>query len=102
MHKLFKSVETLIQEELDRANKKFPLFHSRHEGIAVIGEEVYEVAEDYRLMCSRFSTLKEQVFRDEENINTSMLEYYALLMACEAIQVAAMAKKFRKSEEEEK
>ena len=102
MFELIADVEVLVQDELERANKKFPLFRSRHEGVAVIEEEVYEVSNDYRDMCNHFSILKERVFRDKENINTSMLEYYACLLACEAIQVAAMARKFRKSKEEMK
>lgn len=102
MFELLMSVDELAKKELARANKIFLLFHSRHEGIAVIEEEVYEVANDYKLVCDHFSILKERVFRDKENINTTMLEYYAIHLACEAIQVAAMARKFRESKEEMK
>ncbi len=102
MHELFKSVETLIQEELDRANKKFPLFRSRHEGVAVIEEEVYEVTQEWKLVGNGFSNMKEAVFTDQEEIETGLLEYHACLLVCEAIQVAAMARKFRKSKEEMK
>lgn len=38
-----KDVEALVQKELDAANEKFPLFHSAHEGYAVILEENDEI-----------------------------------------------------------
>ena len=33
-------VELLVQKELESANKKFPMFHSDHEGYAVLKEEL--------------------------------------------------------------
>ena len=38
-------IKKLAEEELERANEKFPLFHSDHEGLGVLEEEMFEVDE---------------------------------------------------------
>lgn len=42
---LVERVEKLADDELKRANKEYPLFHSLHEGYAVLQEEIDEVIE---------------------------------------------------------
>lgn len=39
-------INKLIQEELEKANKKFPAFSNRHEAYAVMKEEIEEVIEN--------------------------------------------------------
>lgn len=58
---------TAIKDEYERANRKFPPFHSPHEGLAVIEEE--------------FEELRQEVFKRSHEPS---------LMRKEAIQVAAM------------
>lgn len=45
MNELRAEVEAAAQAELNRANEKFPLFNSRHEGYAVVLEELEEAKE---------------------------------------------------------
>ena len=65
----------LILEELESANKKYPNFHSTHEGYAVIKEEVDELWDE---------------------IKKSKYTQANRMMINEAIQVAAMSIKFIK------
>lgn len=62
-------IQNDVMEELERAQVKFPVFHSQHEGYAVLLEEVEE--------------LKEAVFWKERGNARA-----------EAVQVAAMAIRF--------
>ena len=61
---------SLVRDELERAERKFPSFHSYHEGYAVILEEVRE--------------LEAEVFRNRATWNDKAIQV-------EAIQVAAMS-----------
>lgn len=61
----------LIQAEYERANRKFPPFHSPHEALAIIEEE--------------FEELRQEVFKHSHQPS---------LMAKEVVQVAAMCCKF--------
>lgn len=97
-----KDVEALVQKELDAANKKFPPFHSAHEGYAVLLEETEELDGDnaaikYDMLClwnavkrNNAETALETVLRTYER---------AVNAAIEAIQVAAMCEKFKISAE---
>ena len=51
--KLLEDVEKLAAEEMNRANLVHPPFHSRHEGVAVIEEEVRECEKEMNIMNSR-------------------------------------------------
>jgi hypothetical protein len=67
-----KAIELVI-DELEKANSKFPLFNSSHEGYAVLKEEVDELWDE---------------IKDNKNPMTVVRQ------RDEAIQVAAMAIKF--------
>lgn len=90
-------VKKLVEKELKSANEKFPLFHSDHEGAAVIFEELQETEEALLASKKLFSELWNSVKNNEENrhlyIATSIY-HRSISLACEAIQVAAMAQKF--------
>lgn len=62
-----------IEEELKNARKKYPAFHSNHEGFAVIKEEIDELW---------------------DFIKTSKSIHADSTMKAECIQIAAMAVKF--------
>lgn len=101
MNILIEKVEKEIQEELKRANEKFPLFHSDHEALAVIEEEVHEAHIEHIDLNIVFEHFKEAVFNDNaDNEHLNDIKYHALQGACELIQVAAMADKFILSKNE--
>lgn len=90
-------VEKLVDKELELADGKFPPFNSRHEGYAVIREEWKEHSREAREMTELLACLEDDVFMNapaEHSLNA--LEITAINAACEAIQVAAMCRKFRK------
>jgi len=96
------NVEELISKELKSANEKFPMFHSNHEGYAVILEEVEEA--EFELNCIKqfHSVLWLHVMANHNYNAIYMAEkilQHATNLACEAIQIAAMAQKFIDSSE---
>ena len=101
MKELRNSVRKLIGEELMRANGQFPLFRSDHEAVGVIAEEVEEMRTETINTTSHYEWFKMAVFDDfdfdvkKEAIDN--IEMTATELACEAVQVAAMARKWRMS-----
>lgn len=88
-------VEKIADNELDRANKTFPMFHSPHEGLAVIFEEAWEASEEMENYNVISEKLKEGVFRNKGNINShcGTMKSIAIKAAAELIQTAAMCQK---------
>lgn len=104
MKKLKTEVEKAVAFELSEANKNYPLFASRHEGLAVIEEEVWEAKNELVRLDGQFNTFRYNVFTDEYEVITEdvqMMREYAVDLACEAIQVAAMCDKWRLGRREE-
>ena len=105
MNAIENQVRELVKVELDAANERFPQFHSQHEGYAVILEEVDELrtetGETDEFLCFLWSAIKandlEETKRYILNIKRS-----AINAACEAIQVAAMCRKFLEMKEEKR
>ena len=95
-------VEKLFQKELESANQRFPMFHSDYEGAAVIFEEIEEAHSKMLDMELHYKSLWQTV--KENFINTASYAELvfddAINLACEAIQVAAMAQKFIGSQKE--
>lgn len=97
MKELKNEVEKDIKSELARANVVHPLFGSRHEGLAVIAEEVFEVAKEMDKLARTFNIFRYNVFNDEyESLigDVAAMKETATNLACEAIQVAAMCEKW--------
>ena len=94
-------VEKLVQKELESANQRFPMFRSDHEGYAVIKEEIEEseqALENTKVYLNLLWVgVKGNLVRER---NIKYLKRYAEELACEAIQVAAMAQKFIDSQKE--
>lgn len=92
-------IRTLVDKELAAANERFPQFHSAHEGYAVIQEEADELKEDADRINGRITSLRARV-RFNSNCKELVSRIYddAVNAACEAIQVAAMCKKFLEME----
>lgn len=98
MKELLLAVEKLANEELNRSYKKFPSFHSPHEGYAVIKEELEETDEEvtgikHGAMCM-WSAIR---CNDVTPVYLNEIKEHAIHAAAEAIQVAAMAQKFLNS-----
>lgn len=100
--KLLKTVQSVVGEELNRTYLEYGNkdFNSLHEGYAVLKEEIEEAEEELQRINGKFNAVWGAVRRDEfpkESIH--LLKHHAELLACEAIQVAAVAQKFMKLEQ---
>ena len=97
MEELKIEIKKLAEEELERANEKFPLFHSDHEALGVLEEEVMEVDYEWKNINNCFIDFKLNVFHDMEIdkiINIENLKIHAINACAEMIQVIAMCDKF--------
>ena len=94
---LIEAVTKTQKEELEAANEAFRQFTSTHEGYAVILEEAQEAEEELRNMARNLNALwectKHNAPTEELEAMTEGLEKSAQLLAAEAIQTAAMARK---------
>lgn len=96
MNAVSKEVRELIQIELEAANKKFPLFASNHEAIAVAFEEYQEAAEELAKCLENFEMCFQQIRVNNEPLTLTKfagIRHHAELLITEAIQLAAMAQK---------
>lgn len=101
MNAVKEDVEKLVQKELESANQKFPMFRSDHEGAAVIFEEIEESKANQLNVELVFSHLWKGIKKDRTDMNLmNGLKREAINLACETIQVAAMAQKFIDSQKE--
>lgn len=93
--KTMKGVKYLVQNELDMACEiNGERFNSNHEAYAVIKEEADELYEQNNMIHFSIGDLWNSVKRNESiGADLEDIEEYALKAACEAIQVAAMARK---------
>lgn len=93
-----KTIQALAVAELEEANEKYSLFHSPHEAYAVLLEEVDEVRDDMKSIDSYMQYMWRRVKQDENMEEAAHRVYnYAISLAQEAIQVAAMCMKVRES-----
>lgn len=101
MEQLKKNVMSEVKRELDRANKKFPLFNGPHEGYAVILEEAEETEEALQKARERlaalWATVRGNTVYIEDYEDPEYLANEFILVACEAIQTAAMCLKYEVS-----
>ena len=99
MNAVENDVRVLVGKELAAANERFPQFHSAHEGYAVIQEEVDELKEATDKVIGRMVSLWSRVkYGNDPERLLQMISEDAVNAACEAIQVAAMCKKFLEME----
>ena len=102
MTKLFDKVSILSVMEYNEAAKNYGrTFHSMHEGFAVLMEEVAEASENMILLEDDAMQKLWRTVREDDAEGAKMaavaVQNYALQLACEAIQVAAMARKMQKT-----
>ena len=93
--KTMKGVDYLVQNELDMAcDDNGEHFASDHEAFSVILEEVAETKEELQVIVDCMNGLWRSVRQDARNGDILKdIERHAGRLACEAIQVAAMARK---------
>lgn len=100
MEQLIDSVQNLVKEEYERAAAEYGWQHtSQHEAFAVILEEYQETCADIEDAGNRIEEFWKNVCTDDVAQNKPIamqIHNAALLAACEAIQVAAMAYKATK------
>ena len=97
MNAVENQVRELVEVELAAANERFPQFHSQHEGWAVIREEADELACEVNYLEGYLTALWNYTKNDRpgESREAAKSAYcFAIHAACEAIQVAAMCRKF--------
>lgn len=97
MDKLRKEIREATGKEYVRACSEWgDTFASLHEGYGVIAEEVQEACEEQERVMTTLGDLLHKIRtgspNDIENV-CERIERYARLMACESVQVAAMARK---------
>lgn len=105
MNAVKKDVEELVVKELNSANEQFPLFASLHEGYAVMLEEVEEAESELEHVREKLYYIWQEIKLDgglHVIPLSECVKEYAIDLACEAIQVAAMAEKVIVSEKENK
>lgn len=96
--KASESIEQAVAYELQNIVKKYgPTYASEHEGYAVLLEEVQEAMEAYRTMEARtnfiWSAIRNNVLK-EQNYHISEVKEYAIELAKEAVQCAAVCERF--------
>lgn len=96
MNAVSEDIEKLVEKELANANKQFPAFASEHEAWAVMHEELDECREVFELLTRQDGLLWECVKGNRGYADGLVIEMRvaAEILACEAVQVAAMAQKY--------
>lgn len=91
-----KSIEQAICHELRNIVKKYgPTYASEHEGYAVLLEEVEEACEVANYMQDALKKLWTSIRQNEfSNFELSQIYNYAIGLAEEAVQVAAVCERF--------
>lgn len=96
MNAASEDAEKLVEKELESANERFPQFHSPHEGWAVLREKYDELEEEVHQLDGEINCyFWGSVIRDTTADNVEAVVSRAIAVACEAVQVAVMAQKYR-------
>ena len=101
MKELCEGIRILAIEEFDKANIEYPLFHSLHEGYAVLQEEIDEVIESNRIAMSHKEAMWEAIKINDSKeaiIQAKHVESQLVHSAAEMVQCIAMARKIIHSE----
>jgi len=102
MKELKEAVSKLVGEELERSMIKFPLFNSPHEGYGVLKEEIEETADELAYVNKHLNIAWDKIKENKDAKNTIFyLKQYAINLAAESIQVAAMCQKYLNSFKED-
>jgi hypothetical protein len=98
--KLLNTVKQAVAEELGRTYSEYGYsdFNSAHEGYAIIKEEIEEAEIELNRIKQKIGWAWESI-KSNENPDDAIdsIKRYGTYLACEAIQIAAMAEKYRSS-----
>lgn len=102
MQKLIKAVKLLVNDEYCRASQMYgPVHYADHQSVAVLAEEVEEARDEISTVIEKTQAFWKLVKSDAPNADKLKvlrgIKLSAVLAACEAIQVAAMAYKAEKT-----
>lgn len=101
MDKLREQVKTLVDKEYERSSEKFgETYHSSHEALGVLWEEVKETTREMSNLQREYNFFGYSVMDDNYTEQIQRLEHInkvAVNGACEFIQVANVAQKAIKS-----
>ena len=95
--KMLKDIDVLVADEKHRANMEYPQFHSSHEGIAVLLEEIEETSDELEGISKYFKILWNDIRHDDfmgQDLECEKIKSRARYLAAEALQVAAVCEKF--------
>lgn len=100
MRKTLQQIDIVVKNELNEANKNYPMFRSPHEGFGVIYEEMVEAFDELDRCADMMDKIVERLHDNsiDESCMTA-LEKSAERTAAEMVQVAAMARKYKASME---
>lgn len=93
-------VNEIIDGELDWSMMEHGEFHSRHEGYAILLEELDELGEALYFLKAEIDLIWKDIKSNDPSLELKRGCNSALLLAVEAIQVAAMVKKFESVKDE--
>lgn len=101
MKKLLQLMRYAVAAELTEAGKNHgPVFASMHEGYGVMVEEVNEAQAEQRTVCGALEPMLYTIRVDDPEMTMDYLDHieeHATLAACEWVQVAAMARKNKRT-----
>lgn len=92
-------ISKAMTAELESASKTYgETYHTQHEGYSVLLEEVEEAEDDLRYIKENLSELWKKI-KGNENDPTllTIMSGTALLLANEAVQIAAVCEKYKRS-----
>lgn len=97
MKELVGQVNKLVMEEKTRAMIEHPLFFSRHQGYAILKEEIEETGDELEDVNAYLNNMWRNIKSD--NVGATIdyaknIKRCAINLSAEAIQVAAVAQKF--------
>lgn len=102
MNELKEEIMEAAIQELNRANERFPLFASKHEGYAVIKEKLEETSEELEMLQDLIETIWEHVRgKQDRSIEIDTITKQAINTACAATQTATMLMKYSMSLQKE-
>lgn len=96
MAELVEIVTRATEREWLDAYAEYGELHSLNEGYGVLAEEIDEVQESVEVVMSRFKKLLRLIREDSSELKSDLVQIWinAQLVACECIQVAAVAHRF--------
>lgn len=91
-------ISKAVMEETKNAEENYgEIYHSPHEGYAVLLEEVEEAADDLTYIKNNLGVLWQSIkTNDLDSTTLTDIEGMAQMLALEAVQIAAVCSKFKK------